>query len=86
MPGSSVSLLCSSAYSFLSHSVDFMILHSDPEMTFFKKDMGLRDGDIQHVFEDAIKFYNETMVLTSTLHQMNKMSTSLRMQICLLPV
>ena len=35
-------------------------LMNDPEMTFFKEDMGLRDDDIQHVFEDVIKFYNET--------------------------
>ena len=36
------------------------VLINDPEMTFFKEDMGLRDDDIQHVFEDAIKFYNVT--------------------------
>ena len=54
MPGSSVSLLCSSACSSLSHSVapvqytvidqtvDFAELLNDPEMTFFKEDMGLR--------------------------------------------
>ena len=35
-------------------------LMNDPEMTFFKEDMGLRDDDIQHVFDDAVKFYNET--------------------------
>ena len=44
----------------IDQTVDFMILRSDPEMTFFKEDMGLRDDDIQHVFDDAIKFYNET--------------------------
>ena len=35
-------------------------LMNDPEMIFFKEDMGLRDDDIQHVFDDAVKFYNET--------------------------
>ena len=35
-------------------------LINDQEMTFLKEDMGLRDDDIQHIFEDAIEFYNET--------------------------
>ena len=41
-------------------TVDSKGVVSDPEMTFFKEDMGLRDDDIQHVFQDAIKFFNET--------------------------
>lgn len=32
----------------------------DPELTFFRDVMGLRDDDIQHVLSDAIKFSNET--------------------------
>ena len=45
----------------INQTVDFFqTLSNDPEMTFFKEDMGLRDDDIQHVFEDAIKFYYET--------------------------
>ena len=44
----------------LNQTVDFVEVPSDPEMVFFKVDMKLRDDDIQHVFEDAIKFYNET--------------------------
>ena len=44
----------------IDQTVDFSGLLSDPEMTFFKEEMGLRDDDIQHVFDDAIKFYNET--------------------------
>ena len=44
----------------IDQTVDFVAIPSDPEMTFFKKDMGLRDDDIQHIFEDVTKFYNET--------------------------
>ena len=44
----------------INQTVDIVTsLPNDPEMTFFKEDMGLRDDDIQNVFEDVIKFFNE---------------------------
>ena len=57
-------------------------LISDPEETFFRNDMGLRDSDIQHVFQDAVKFFNETYGLDfSNSQPTNKTNiTSLRMQ------
>ena len=30
------------------------------QAVLFSEDMGLRDDDIQHVFEDAIKIHDET--------------------------
>ena len=30
------------------------------QAVLFSEDMGLRDDDIQHVFEDVIKIHNET--------------------------
>ena len=53
-------------------TVDFAATLSDPEMTFFKEDMGLRDKDVQHVFADAIKFYNETYGLDFSNSPPNK--------------
>ena len=47
-------------------------LISDPEETFFRNDMGLRDIDIQHVFQDAVKFFNETYGLDFSNSQPNE--------------
>ena len=47
-------------------------LISDPEQTFFKTDLGFRDADIQHVFDDAVKFYNETYGLDFSESQHNE--------------
>ena len=44
----------------------------DPEMTFFKEDMGLSDDDIQHAFEDAVKFFNEKYGLDFSLSSPNE--------------
>ena len=44
----------------IDQTIDIDRLPGDPEMIFFKVDMKLRDNEIQHVFEDAVKFYNET--------------------------
>lgn len=46
-------------------------LVSDPEQTFFKEVMGFRDGDIQHAFESAVKFFDETYGLDFSLSQPN---------------
>ena len=46
-------------------------LINDRELTFFKEDMGLRDNEIQRVFEDAVKFYNETYGLDFSNSQPN---------------
>ena len=35
----------------------------DPELTFFKTYLGLRDSDIQHTTDDAIQFFNNTFGL-----------------------
>ena len=45
---------------------------ADPEMTFFKDIMGFRDDEIQHAFEDAVKFFNETYALDFTLSPPNE--------------
>ena len=47
-------------------------LISDPDQTFFKDDMGLRDDDIQHVLSDAIKFFNESYGLDFSGSQPNE--------------
>ena len=44
----------------MEQNISSVRLINDREQTFFKYDMGLRDDEIEHVFEDAIKFYNET--------------------------
>ena len=36
------------------------VITDDPRLTFLKEIMGFRDEDIQHAFEDAAKFYNDT--------------------------
>ena len=61
---------------------DPLILIDDPEQTFFKETLGFRDDDIQHAFQDALKFFNETYGLdfSLSLHQMSKMSTLLEKQ------
>ena len=56
----------------VDQTINYSGRHSDPEMIFFKEDMGLRDEDIQHVFEDAIKFYNETYGLDFSNSQPNE--------------
>ena len=43
----------------------------DPEMKFFKEIMGFRDNDIQHAFDDAIQFFNETYGLDFSLSPPN---------------
>ena len=35
----------------------------DPELTFFKAYMNLRDAAIQHTIDDAMKFFNDTFSL-----------------------
>ena len=45
---------------------------ADPEMTFFKDIMGFRDDEIQHAFEDAVKFFNDTYALDFTLSPPNE--------------
>ena len=47
-------------------------LISDPEETFFRNDLGFRDDDVQHVFENAIKFFNETYGLDFSESQPNE--------------
>lgn len=36
------------------------VSRADPELTFFREIMGFRDEDIQHFYEDAMKYFNET--------------------------
>ena len=36
------------------------IIEDDPELTFFKDYMNLRDAAIQHTIDDAMKFFNDT--------------------------
>ena len=40
---------------------------ADPELTFLKEVVGLRDDAIQHTLEDAMKFFNETYGLDFSL-------------------
>ena len=48
---------------------------ADPELTFFKDVMMFRGDTIQHTFDDAIKFFNESYGLASPFHlQMSTMS------------
>ena len=49
-----------------------MTLTNDPEETFFKNDLGFRDDDIQHAFEDSVKFFNETYGLDFSESQPNE--------------
>ena len=39
----------------------------DPQLTFFRDIMKFRDDAIQHTFEDAFKFFNETYGLDFSL-------------------
>ena len=48
------------------------VLSDDPEQTFFKKIMGFRDSEIQHVFSDAIKYFNNTYGLDFSFSQPNE--------------
>ena len=45
---------------------------ADPEMTFFRDIMGFRDDEIQHAFEDAVKFFNKTYGLDFSLSPPNE--------------
>ena len=57
------------------------ILITDPELTFFKEVIGLRDEDIQHTFENGFKFFNDTYGLDFSLSTPNGVhGTSLRKQ------
>ena len=47
------------------------ILITDPELTFFKEVIGLRDEDIQHTFENGFKFFNDTYGLDFSLSTPN---------------
>ena len=38
----------------MEQNISFVRLINDREQTFFKYDMGLRDDEIEHVFEDAL--------------------------------
>ena len=51
---------------------DFEFITSDPELTFFRDIMGFRDEAIQHSFEDAFKFFNNTYGLDFSLSQPNE--------------
>ena len=44
----------------------------DPDFTYFKEVMGLRDDAIQHTIEDAIKFFNQTFGLDFSLSSPNE--------------
>ena len=48
---------------------EFIIV--DPEMKFFKEILGFRDNDIEHAFDDAIQFFNETYGLDFSLSPPN---------------
>ncbi|CAI8030202.1 hypothetical protein GBAR_LOCUS17126 [Geodia barretti] len=48
------------------------VLISDPEQTFFKEIMGFRDDDIQHAFDDAVKFFYDRYGLDFSLSQPNE--------------
>ena len=50
------------------------VLLSDPEQTFFKEIMGFRDDEIQHAFDDAVKFFNDRYGLDFSLSQPNEQS------------
>ena len=39
---------------------DPLVLIDDPEQVFFKEILGFRDDEIQHAFDDALKFFNKT--------------------------
>ena len=46
-------------------------LLDDTQLTFFKEILGFRDETIQHVFDDAFKFFNETYGLDFSLSPQN---------------
>ena len=50
------------------------LLVDDPELTFFKEVLGFRDDDIQHAFDDAVKFFNETYGLDFSLSPPNDLN------------
>ena len=39
------------------------LILDDPELVFFKQYLQLKDNAIQHIFEDAVEFFNETFGL-----------------------
>ena len=47
------------------------VLVRDPELKFFKETMKLRDDDIQHTADDAVKFFNEHYGLDFSLSPPN---------------
>ena len=51
---------------------DPFFLINDREQTFFKEIMGFRDDEIQHAFQDAMKFFNETYSLDFSLSPPNE--------------
>ena len=58
----------------IDQDVDFMSVITDSEYTFFKEILGFREDDIQHAFEDTLKFFNETYGLDFSLSQPNEQS------------
>ena len=56
----------------LDQDIDFPTIIPDSEYTFFKEILGFRDDDIQHAFEDALKFFNETYGLDFSVSQPNE--------------
>ena len=45
---------------------------NDPQKTYFKEILGFTDEDIEHAFEDAFKFFNDTYGLDFSLSQPNE--------------
>ena len=58
------------------------VFQADPEFIFFKRYMQFRDEAIQHATDDAIRFFNEPLILFIRKFLMNRMSGSLKMQEC----
>ena len=56
----------------IDQRIDTARLINDPEKTFLRNDLGFRDDDIQHDFQDAVKFFNETYGLDFLESQPNE--------------
>ena len=48
------------------------VLFNDVEHTYFKDILGFKDDEIQHAFQDALKFFNETYGLDFSHSQLNE--------------
>ena len=58
--------------SFAEQTIDGpSVLYPDPELVFLKKSINFRENTVQHVFEDAFKFFNDTYGLDFSLSSAN---------------